>query len=131
MEWLFGDDDDDSDDDSDSDASENSKNSDSSESEDHRKCDTLDSINQGWGSTFSVEKDSWKCEVCMVRNSGTSIKCSACETLKPGCEDDSEVKDDTSKTNSTTFAFGFTGTTSKTETSTVPTFSFGFNPPPA
>lgn len=136
MEWLFGNDDDDDDDsdyedDSDSNDSEDSSSSDSSESNHNRKSDKIDSTKQGWGSTFSVEKDSWKCDVCMVRNPGNSIQCSACETLKPGCKGFSEAKDDKSKIDSTTFTFGFTGTTSTNETSTTPTFTFGFNPPSA
>ena len=138
MDWLFGDNDYsdfedgsdsyDSNDESDSDDSETFSNNDSSESTDNENNKAMDSTNQGWGNTFSVEKDSWKCEVCMVQNSGKSIKCLACETLKPGCEDVSEVKDDTSKVNSTPFTFSFM---TKTETSTTPTFSFGFNPPPS
>jgi Ca2+-binding EF-hand superfamily protein len=138
MDWLFGDDDDsdfedgsdsyDSDDESNSVYSETFSNNDSSERKDNKNSETMDSTKQGWGNIFSVEKDSWKCEVCMVQNSGKSIKCLACETLKPGCEDVSEEKDDTTKVNSTPFTFSFT---TKAETSTTPTFSFGFNPPPS
>jgi Ca2+-binding EF-hand superfamily protein/uncharacterized membrane protein YgcG len=44
----------------------------------------------GWGNLFSVDKDSWKCAVCSVRNPDDLNLCSACETMRPGFEDVAE-----------------------------------------
>jgi hypothetical protein len=33
---------------------------------------------------FQADEGSWKCESCMVRNTGDVTKCAACETAKPG-----------------------------------------------
>ena len=43
-------------------------------------------------SLFQVEKDSWKCEVCSVRNKGDVNKCAACETPRPGFEEEVSEK---------------------------------------
>jgi cyclophilin family peptidyl-prolyl cis-trans isomerase len=45
---------------------------------------------EGWANLFHVDKDIWKCEVCSVRNVGETKICPACETRKPGCEEDVE-----------------------------------------
>lgn len=38
-------------------------------------------------SLFKYDKDSWKCDVCSVRNLGNANACVACETPRPGYED--------------------------------------------
>eukprot|EP00980_Cylindrotheca_fusiformis_P018604 scaffold6162_cov154-Cylindrotheca_fusiformis.AAC.14 len=35
---------------------------------------------------FTVDKDSWKCDICSVRNDKDLKKCAACETPRPGFE---------------------------------------------
>ncbi|CAJ1954588.1 unnamed protein product [Cylindrotheca closterium] len=76
VDWLFGGDEstDEEDDDDDAEASAGAKDTSS-------KSGSL-------GAMFSVDKDSWKCEICSVRNNGDSKKCLACESVRPGFEDD-------------------------------------------
>ena len=91
----------------------------------------------GWGKTFAIEKDSWKCNVCMVRNSGDEQKCSACETARPGNEE--EIVTDTTTTKdpipppSGGFSFGFVPKSDKPPEVTkeevkITKFTFGFTP---
>eukprot|EP00980_Cylindrotheca_fusiformis_P014481 scaffold3875_cov123-Cylindrotheca_fusiformis.AAC.1 len=37
-------------------------------------------------SLFAVDKDSWKCDICSVRNDKDAKKCAACESPRPGFE---------------------------------------------
>ena len=39
---------------------------------------------KGFGDLLKVKEGSWKCDVCLMSNSGDVLKCLACETLKPG-----------------------------------------------
>jgi len=75
VDWLFGGDessDEEEDDDGDKGASVDAKEASS-------KSESLSAM-------FSVDKDSWKCEVCSVRNNCNAKKCAACDTVRPGFE---------------------------------------------
>lgn len=47
---------------------------------------------KGFGDLFKVKEGSWKCDGCLMSNSGDILKCPACETLKPGVKKE-DVKD--------------------------------------
>ncbi|GFH51820.1 hypothetical protein CTEN210_08296 [Chaetoceros tenuissimus] len=127
MDWLFGDGD------SDSDYSD----------EENDETDQQDSTagaassSSGWGSTFAVDKDSWKCESCMLRNKGSDVKCVACETVRPGHEDKVTAVDKKDTPSSSTGS-GFTFSSANANTSAATggggssgDFSFGFSGTPA
>jgi len=91
---------------------------------------------EGWGNIFDKPEGSWKCEVCMVENVSTSKKCPACETIRPGFENEEAANLSTStvekgfgfgkKTlpeSSNSFSFG--SSTEKSSTSGGVFFSFG------
>lgn len=40
----------------------------------------------GWGDIFKTDETLWKCEICMVSNKDSDVKCVACETPRPGHE---------------------------------------------
>ena len=48
---------------------------------------------KGWGNIFSNEgeEDTWKCDICMVRNDKSATKCVSCETPKPGVAQSDEA----------------------------------------
>ncbi|KAG7353438.1 zinc finger domain containing protein [Nitzschia inconspicua] len=79
--WLFG-----------GDEESNTSDEDSASKDD--KGSSLDP-KKSLGSLFQVSGDSWKCEICSVRNEGIVNKCSACETPRPGSEDASAPADTT------------------------------------
>ena len=37
---------------------------------------------KGWGDTFSVDVDSWKCDSCMVEYKAAAKICAACESSR-------------------------------------------------
>jgi cyclophilin family peptidyl-prolyl cis-trans isomerase/Ca2+-binding EF-hand superfamily protein len=76
--WLFGGDE--SDEETDEDQEQEEGEADNNKDESSETKTDLSSV-------FQVDKDSWKCEVCSVRNSSGVNKCAACETLRPGYED--------------------------------------------
>jgi E3 SUMO-protein ligase RanBP2 len=47
---------------------------------------------KGFGDLFKVKEGSWKCDGCLMSNSGDILKCPACETLKPEVKKE-DVKD--------------------------------------
>jgi hypothetical protein len=47
---------------------------------------TLSGVEDSWGDIFNVDKESWSCGTCMVRNNGTAAQCAACEEPRPGYE---------------------------------------------
>ena len=83
LSWLFDDDGSDfeDDDDEDSEVGKGDVGADSTSKKD-------------LSSLFQVDEDSWKCENCFVRNKGDAKKCAACETPRPGYEDDPVNKAD-------------------------------------
>jgi Ca2+-binding EF-hand superfamily protein len=91
----------------------------------------------GWGQTFTIEKDSWKCNVCMIRNSGDEQKCSACETARPGNEEQIVTNTITTKNSIPPpicgFSFGFEPKSDKPpevakEEVEITKFTFGLTP---
>lgn len=45
-----------------------------------------------WGNKFKAPVGSWNCSVCFVNNSSNATQCVACETSKPGLENESTPK---------------------------------------
>ena len=46
---------------------------------------------------FKMSADEWDCGVCYVRNKTDAKQCVACETAKPGCEEEVEKEKDAQK----------------------------------
>ena len=61
----------------------------------------------GWGGAFNVAKDSWQCNVCMVRNDNKDTICPACETPRPGHEG-TQAESKSEKSSSSIGTGGFT-----------------------
>uniref|UniRef100_A0A7S4IIV8 Nuclear pore complex protein Nup153 n=1 Tax=Odontella aurita TaxID=265563 RepID=A0A7S4IIV8_9STRA len=76
LEWLFGDGSDDEDEHSD----------DAGEEGGAAVATSEEKSVGGWGSRFTIEEGSWKCESCMVQNKKDATKCAACEASRPGHE---------------------------------------------
>ncbi|XP_077599668.1 nuclear pore complex protein Nup153 isoform X1 [Stigmatopora nigra] len=70
-----------------------------------------------FGDKFKKPENSWDCDVCLLQNKGTDLKCVACQAVKPGAQ--AELKDSSS-------SGGFTfGTTNGTSGSAPGGFKFG------
>jgi Ca2+-binding EF-hand superfamily protein len=73
---------------------------------------------KGWGNIFSDQggEDTWKCDICMVRNDKSATKCASCETPKPGlAQPDKNAVPETSTVSGSSigaggFSFGGTST---------------------
>jgi len=92
VEWLFGD----NADDSYSDTEYNAKNGDGGddgEQEEEAAVSSEGGGGGGWGGAFASNEKKWKCEVCMCSNSEekNKMKCPACETARPGFEEENEA----------------------------------------
>jgi Ca2+-binding EF-hand superfamily protein len=96
--------------------------------------DTAASI-PAWGSTFAIDKNSWKCEACMVRNNGDVAKCAACEIVRPGHENNAQTGGESKSSaqigGGASSGFTFSGAAGAGEDGTSSSkgagFSFGFN----
>jgi len=75
INWLF-DDEDSSDDYSDGDNE--------SDDEETNNVNTNGGKEESLGSIFKIDEDSWRCEVCSVRNKESDNQCVACETFRTG-----------------------------------------------
>ena len=73
INWMFGDDD--------SDYEEREEDQEEEEDSSKPKASAT-----SWGDTFKIDENTWKCEMCMVRNDDGLTKCSSCETPRPGHE---------------------------------------------
>ena len=126
IDWLFGD--------------EDSSIDDASATSTNRKANSVNTSEEKEVSLvniFKIDEDSWKCEVCSVRNNGSNNKCVACETPRPGYE---AISEDNSLSKSAVmgsigtggFSFGgsSTVTASKSSASSIGVggFSFGGKP---
>jgi hypothetical protein len=94
--------------------------------------DTAASI-PGWS---IYDKDSWKCEACMVRNNGDLSKCAGCEIVRPGHENNAQTGGESKSSaqiggeGSIGFTFGAAGAREDSSSSSKRTgFSFGGAPP--
>ena len=118
IEWLFGGDED-------SDDEEEEDEGGSSYQEQATPASSTGAGTSSWGDTFKVDKDSWSCDVCMVRNTSEVNKCAACETPRPGYEDE-KSESAAAASGSAIGAGGFTfGAPSTSSTSNTGGFSFG------
>ena len=52
---------------------------------------------QSLSEMFKMSADEWDCGVCYVRNKTDAKQCVACETAKPGCEEEVEKEKDAQK----------------------------------
>lgn len=71
---------------------------------------------------------SWECQGCLSRNDNSKIKCPACETAKPGCEEEVAKMKEAAQPVMTIGAgggFKFGGGAAATSSSTGSGFSFG------
>eukprot|EP00554_Chaetoceros_debilis_P009183 CAMPEP_0194101508 /NCGR_PEP_ID=MMETSP0150-20130528/2198_1 /TAXON_ID=122233 /ORGANISM="Chaetoceros debilis, Strain MM31A-1" /LENGTH=964 /DNA_ID=CAMNT_0038788139 /DNA_START=385 /DNA_END=3275 /DNA_ORIENTATION=- len=112
--WLFGNGDDESD------FSDEEEESGAQESKAPASAVDSNTTGKGWGSMFTVDNDSWKCESCMIRNNGNTDKCVACDTVRPGYEEKASAVEEKSTNTSSNFSFG----TKDAKSSGI---SFGFN----
>lgn len=87
IDWLFGDGDDDSIVDEDSSSAENEDGDDAGESNAISVSSSSKAAASSWGGIFATEAGSWKCDSCMVKNKPDVAVCVACETPRPGHED--------------------------------------------
>jgi len=78
---------------------------------------------------FKVDKDSWKCSVCSVRNQSGANKCAACETCRPGFEEKNSTTVSEPASGSSIgaggFSFGRTASTYSRTDKGSSGFSFG------
>eukprot|EP00557_Chaetoceros_sp_GSL56_P002755 CAMPEP_0176500942 /NCGR_PEP_ID=MMETSP0200_2-20121128/13868_1 /TAXON_ID=947934 /ORGANISM="Chaetoceros sp., Strain GSL56" /LENGTH=1028 /DNA_ID=CAMNT_0017899739 /DNA_START=107 /DNA_END=3189 /DNA_ORIENTATION=- len=135
MDWLFGD----------GDESEASEQLESDVNDDSSAAISKPETSaKGWGDTFAIDKDSWKCVACMLLNKGSVSKCVACESVRPGHEHDGKNQDQNSKQGDSDgkfifsaagngaekgFSFGFMPTEEKAKDETRGSgFTFGFSP---
>jgi Ca2+-binding protein (EF-Hand superfamily) len=119
MDWLFGD--------GDGDESEASEGVESDAINDSCKAEAKPEASaKGWGDTFTIDKDSWKCNACMLLNKGSVATCVACETVRPGHqhvnESGGQPREQTEAEGKFLFSAQGTGDTKG--------FSFGFTPTP-
>jgi Ca2+-binding EF-hand superfamily protein len=118
IDWLFGDEDS-SDDDSDDEGT-------NIVSTNEGKDESL-----GLGSIFKIDVNSWRCDICSVRNNDNANQCVACETPRPGAEvvtANNTAKVDPGSSSSIGvggFSFGETATTD-TKTSAIGAGGFSF-----
>ena len=86
IEWLFGDGDDDSiGDEESSDGDDVVYNT--GESTDRDVSSSSKAVASSWGGIFVSDAGSWKCDSCMVKNKTDVTVCVACETPRPGHEE--------------------------------------------
>ena len=94
----------------------------------------------GWNATKTKQADcaaTWACEVCLVKNTDAAILCVACETCKPGCEEDAarekeqlqknkeqEMAETMQASAATVAAAGISFGLAPSSGATAPTFSF-------
>jgi Ran GTPase-activating protein 1 len=81
---------------------------------------------------FKPKPGSWECQGCFLRQAGDVIQCPACQTAKPGHEDEVKAKEETSKP---TVSFGAEGgfkfnLPGATTSSPAPSSGFSFGTPP-
>ena len=80
---------------------------------------TKASISSGWGNIFQAKPGEWKCNVCLTKNPKETGKCLACETPKPGGEEEAaagptpghQAKDGKASIGAGGFSFGAASTT--------------------
>jgi Ca2+-binding EF-hand superfamily protein len=83
-------------------------------------------------SLFKVDEGTWKCNVCAVRNLGSTNKCAACETPRPGYEDKAGTSDEKAKMDPSSIGIGgfsFGGNISAISNTGTGSFQFGVAPP--
>eukprot|EP00979_Chaetoceros_neogracilis_P017675 scaffold10262_cov131-Chaetoceros_neogracile.AAC.2 len=147
-DWLFGDGDE-------SDCSDSEEDNNHTTGNEFVTESAIATSSCGWGSTFAVDKDSWKCEACMVRNNGDVAKCAACEIVRPGHENNAQTggeskssanieggansgftfsaagagEDSTSSSKGAGFSFGFSAS-SNAPKAPAASFDYGIGAPP-
>jgi Ca2+-binding EF-hand superfamily protein len=118
IDWLFGDEDS-SDDDSDEDNSSDDEGT------------NIVNNNEGLGDIFKIDVNSWRCDICSVRNNDNANQCVACETPRPGAEvatasNTETIKVDPGSSSSIGVGgFSFGGTTATVSAIGAGGFSFG------
>eukprot|EP00957_Ditylum_brightwellii_P138098 10527717-Ditylum_brightwellii.AAC.1 len=107
MDWLFGD----GEEEDESDYEDSEEKEEEEDKEDTTKNNTSGGSSGGWGNTFKTDEGSWKCAVCMVQNPKDKTVCLACETVRPGYENEEGTTDKDKSAGDTSASIGAGGFT--------------------